>query len=811
MKPTSPEQEGLSVKKSTEGQREYIALLIERLLQAATAQHAEEMHRVIATLRAECGPLPSLVLLEQRMTSSQRWVTPVSGVFYVGEGAPSATFSNDMQAAIGAASALLALQPPSILVNCTGLVQGLYLTHCELPGYYLITFSTSSGNFPDRLRSTIFHEVGHCFLTCGCKLLDEGFAVWFSRRHSGVAPRKHNDKVLPLSRSVRSLLIGSKAEGIHFERLGVTLAELPSVKDKGAELVEAILAHSRVEGLKSLFAEIAASETGDDVARAVEAALGKPLECFDATDSRPMTSPTASITTPVDVAPAIAAVWAEKSPANRARIQSLIESLGANPSNTRGWLESMARLRMADLGVSLFLGESVSDDVFTTVDALLAQATERKIDECRLLLLRGHRAMLTVLQAKTNKALWVKGITAIPQAIDAYTRALQAAPHDAEALINLSLLEVNIPARFGNKLPLAKERLSEAANDPIWGRWAQNILATTPAFSEAAKKSAAPDPAPAAAATAPVVASPAVATPVAPAVEIRALRVRISDDFELAPTDLSFPPGQRVALIGHNGAGKSMLIESLLGLRKPRSGSARVLGLDTAELRRNPAVRAKLGALLQHVLFPSQMRVSEIVGMHEAVYGMQSARLIHILGLEELMKKSHRALSRGQRQRLLLYVAMAHRPQLLFLDEPTLGLDENYARALRDHWQGDELKGSTLFIASHIPADLAIVDRVVCLKAGTVMDDGSLRELMDKHVSQFCGRIMQPLSETMEKELRQLPGVVRLPAAKDNEQVVYGDARFRDAFRGYLTTHQISAFGLRPSQPDDFLAQVSTT
>ncbi|MET0236628.1 MAG: ABC transporter ATP-binding protein [Kibdelosporangium sp.] len=200
---------------------------------------------------------------------------------------------------------------------------------------------------------------------------------------------------------------------------------------------------------------------------------------------------------------------------------------------------------------------------------------------------------------------------------------------------------------------------------------------------------------------------------------------RVSFDYGRihALTEVSFtvPTGQTVALLGANGAGKSTAVDLMLGLRRPRSGTVTVLGGPPAA-----AVAAgRVGAMLQTGGLPTDATVREVVNLARRLYGKRRglAEILDLAGLTELRRRKVDALSGGQAQRVRFAVAMAGKPDLLFLDEPTVALD---FKARRRFWQAVKAQGNTVVFATHYldEAD-EYADRVIVIDRGRVVADGA--------------------------------------------------------------------------------------
>lgn len=214
-------------------------------------------------------------------------------------------------------------------------------------------------------------------------------------------------------------------------------------------------------------------------------------------------------------------------------------------------------------------------------------------------------------------------------------------------------------------------------------------------------------------------------TPDAPAaILIEDLLLQASPDFRLTIPRLEVHAGQIVALVGANGSGKTTLIETLMGLRAFQRGRIRLNGRELATIQANPALRRSIGCQLQRNSYANQFKVGEILALHRSLYGSAAAGVAGSLGIDELRPHKYARLSGGQKQRVDLYVAMEHAPALLFLDEPTTGLDRRFAEtlfALLAEWT-TRASGRSVMIASHKPEEVALADRVVLLRDGTIVD-----------------------------------------------------------------------------------------
>jgi ABC-2 type transport system ATP-binding protein len=198
-----------------------------------------------------------------------------------------------------------------------------------------------------------------------------------------------------------------------------------------------------------------------------------------------------------------------------------------------------------------------------------------------------------------------------------------------------------------------------------------------------------------------------------------------------AVADVSFEVrrGEVFALLGPNGSGKTTTLESLEGLRRPNAGSLSVDGIDpTRQARR---LRNIIGVQLQTSALPAAMTVEEALRFFSAYHGVPARfDLIQRLGLAEKRNVQYGKLSVGQQRRLALAIAIAHDPRVLFLDEPTAGLDVQSRADLHSLVAGLKARGTTVILASHDMAEVEkLADRAAILLRGRIAAEGSPRQL----------------------------------------------------------------------------------
>src|SRR2546425_10269438 len=185
----------------------------------------------------------------------------------------------------------------------------------------------------------------------------------------------------------------------------------------------------------------------------------------------------------------------------------------------------------------------------------------------------------------------------------------------------------------------------------------------------------------------------------APAAELIDATKKYGETEALRGVTIRIELGEVVAMLGPNGAGKTTSISLLLGLRKPTSGKALLFGLEPTKL----LVRSRVGVMLQESGVPAMLKVREIVDLFRSYYPgpMARDRAIAMAGLEEKANALVRELSGGQRQRLYFALAVCGDPDVLFLDEPTVGMDVEGRRAFIERIAEFAHMGRTVVLTTH--------------------------------------------------------------------------------------------------------------
>ena len=221
------------------------------------------------------------------------------------------------------------------------------------------------------------------------------------------------------------------------------------------------------------------------------------------------------------------------------------------------------------------------------------------------------------------------------------------------------------------------------------------------------------------------------------ALQTRGLRKRFGAVLAVDGLDLEVKRGECFGLLGPNGAGKTTTIEILEGLLEPDSGEVEVLGRRWRT--HETELREKLGITLQETHLPDRLSVEEVLRLFRSFYatGRDVDEVIALVELQDKRKAWYQKLSGGQKQRLAVACALVGDPELLFLDEPTTGLDPQSRRRLWDVVENLKAAGRTVLLTTHYMDEAErLCDRVAIVDRGKVISLGTPRELISRHVGQ---------------------------------------------------------------------------
>lgn len=643
----------------------------------------------------------------------------------------------------------LAVDEPIVLVDAR--IQGHPFAFAE-------SFAPSCAfiRLPPRSSVAILrHELAHAGLQSGLRLLDEGLADWFTGGGTSADVEEDRPRA-PL----RGLLTTPFTSDIHFESVAPTPEDRLILRGRARDLVASLEARGGGEGLRDLFRSIAALRDPEAAVALIEKSLGATIEEWER--PRPLVDP--------------ARLAGLRLHLLRARMKRDLDGLDACAAQGLTLGGQSAGWEAIDLGVAatfvaarerLARGEDVSPAQIAAADAWIAEAKARGLPAGRRAALAGHRASLAAIAGHSAGAQ-VRTLLAVERAEKAFVQALIHDPEDLDAHAGLGHLLRAKPQSAGG---------GEAAASTHFARLAA-------ALGEQEPVPAAPGP---------------------DAIRIRDLRVAGDEGFELNVEDFHVRQGEKVALIGSNGSGKSTLIDAVLGLVAVK-GDCEVLGAPVQSLSFDPLRRQRLGALLNQAPLPRLLKVSETVRLLDSLFRRSDPSIFDAMGLAELAKKKVGTLSRGQLQRLMIYAALGHGPDLVILDEASLGLDGRYAAALRRLIFGPWGKDRAMILCSHLQGDLDRVDRVVVLEAGRVRQQGPVGELVAALDWSWIGRIEGIDLAAGQEAVALLEDFHSVKLVEGRSLIARGGPNFGRAFGLFAAAQPYSTYSVSRTGINDVLA-----
>jgi ABC-2 type transport system ATP-binding protein len=300
------------------------------------------------------------------------------------------------------------------------------------------------------------------------------------------------------------------------------------------------------------------------------------------------------------------------------------------------------------------------------------------------------------------------------------------------------------------------------------------------------------------------------------AVEVRQLVKRYGEVEAVRGIDLEVRPGETFGFLGPNGAGKSTTIKILCTLVEATSGTARVAGLDVA--RERSAVRRRIGLVFQEPTLDGYLTAEQNLRFHGELYGVDRAtaaerrrEVLEMVGLYERRGDLVNTFSGGMRRRLEIARGLLHSPQVLFLDEPTIGLDPQTRASIWSYikrlHQGQEI---TVFVTTHYMDEAENCDRIAIMNEGQVVALGTPEELK----AAIGKDRVQITTDSNEKAIAALAGIFGLEAA-----IHEGAVTFAVADGAAFVPRLVEGLGMpinsvtvtRPTLDDVFLAHTGTT
>ncbi len=243
------------------------------------------------------------------------------------------------------------------------------------------------------------------------------------------------------------------------------------------------------------------------------------------------------------------------------------------------------------------------------------------------------------------------------------------------------------------------------------------------------------------------------------AIEVQNLQKYYGETHAADGVTFSVNTGEIFGLLGPNGAGKTTTVECLLGLRQPDGGEVRLLGMEHG--RQSTEIRTRLGAQLQTTGLLSQLTTIEQAQLFARFYPhpLPPRQALEMVGLEEKARTRTRTLSGGQKQRLAVALALVGDPDLVFLDEPTTGLDPQARRSLWDVIRGLKQAGKTVLLTTHYMEEAEqLCDRVAVIDHGRIIELDSPHALIGKYFKEIAIEFAAPKDGARDR-LESLPSV----------------------------------------------------
>ncbi len=290
------------------------------------------------------------------------------------------------------------------------------------------------------------------------------------------------------------------------------------------------------------------------------------------------------------------------------------------------------------------------------------------------------------------------------------------------------------------------------------------------------------------------------------AAELNNVTHRYGAHTALRNLSLTLRPGEVVALLGPNGAGKTTAVKLLLGLLQPSEGEAKVFGRSPSER----ATRQRIGAMLQVARVPETLAVGEYLDLFRSYYPhpLPTAQIVETAGLTGIEKRQFKDLSGGQKQRMLFALALCGDPDLIFLDEPTVGMDIETRHNLWRQVRALADAGKTVLLTTHYLEEAdTLADRILVIAQGSAVAEGTPAEIKGR----VSGRKIRCVTGLTDSFLNQLPSVrsVEHTGAGVTLTVDNAEAVLRAMLAADATLHSLEVAS--PALEDAFLELTRTT
>ncbi|HXW74717.1 MAG TPA: ABC transporter ATP-binding protein [Steroidobacteraceae bacterium] len=288
-----------------------------------------------------------------------------------------------------------------------------------------------------------------------------------------------------------------------------------------------------------------------------------------------------------------------------------------------------------------------------------------------------------------------------------------------------------------------------------------------------------------------------------PIIEVRELVKQYPATTAVAGISFSVPQGVCFGLLGPNGAGKTTTVEIMEGILPPTSGEVRYRGEPLG-----PRFHEEAGILFQKTALQDFLTVRQSIALFRGLYqrGLDVEEVIRLCALEKLAARDSRKLSGGQQQRLLLAIALVNDPAVLFLDEPTTGLDP---QARRNFWElvaSIKAQRKTIILTTHYMEEAELLcDEIVILDRGRIVAQGPPRRLLHEH---FAEVLLELPRADFPQRARQLP--LRILEASDRVEITTHE--LEATLRMLLEAHvPLGNLRIRPANLEDLFLELTGT
>lgn len=288
-----------------------------------------------------------------------------------------------------------------------------------------------------------------------------------------------------------------------------------------------------------------------------------------------------------------------------------------------------------------------------------------------------------------------------------------------------------------------------------------------------------------------------------PVIVVENLTRRFGEFTAVDHVNFQVEAGEVVGYLGPNGSGKTTTIRMLLGLLQPTEGRATVLGYDA--FRQSEEVRARSGYMSQKFALYDDLTVLENLTFYGGVYGIRDRDRIRatleLVGLVDHVSELTRGLSAGWRQRLAFGIALVHQPRLLFLDEPTSGVDPNARRAFWDLIYRLADEGVTILVTTHYMDEAEYCERVGIMRDGKLLAMDSPANLKKQIVPGDVWEVYAAPLEGALNSLRKTAGVLRVGLAGDHIRTISEKTLPRAVLQAALEESGLSVTSISPGEP----------